>query len=287
MKIFAVLMTLMSISSTYSQSELDVYCYSDITGTGIYYNRTELDGDLKEYGIGNSLESKIKLVVIGDTCSLWDIESHSAGSNNNNSSNNFKFFTYLYSDTSQLLSLDSMINYGIPNDHVVLIYTPMSYDGPQLTSTCPSLAQTLSSNWGASAIQTEEMMILFGVQGYPNSFEMDTLLELDTVTNTNRIHFNTQVCLHSEQSVGQIEIEKEQVSIQVYPNPTSSEINIKIESDQLKILKIIDVQGRVIKSINVQSGHTEYQVDNLVPGNYYLTGYSEEVLPQVTHFIVF
>ena len=180
-----------------------------------------------------------------------------------------------------------MINYGIPNDHVVLIYTPMSYDGPQLTSTCPSLAQTLSSNWGASAIQTEEMMILFGVQGYPNSFEMDTLLEIDTVTNSNRIHFNTQVCLHSEQSVGQIEIEKEQVLIQVYPNPTSSEINIKIESDQLKMLKIIDVQGRVIKSINVQSGQTEYQVDNLVPGNYYLTGYSEEVLPQVTHFIVF
>jgi hypothetical protein len=279
----------MSISSTYSQSELDVYCYSDNGGVGVYYNRTSLDGNIIEYGVGTSLQPKFKVVVISDSCTFWDVENQSltGNSNNSNSSIIFKYFTYLYSDTSQLLSLDSLINFGIPNDHAVVIYTPMSYNGPQLTSTCPSLAQTLSSNWGASAIQTEEMMVLFGVQGYPNSFEMDTILEMDTVTNSNRIHFNTQVCLHPEQSVGQIEIEKGQVMIHVYPNPASSEINFKIENDQLKLLKIIDMQGRVIKSIPVQSGQTEYQVDNLVPGNYYVAGVSEEFIPQVTRFIVF
>lgn len=291
MKVIVMIVALLVFSPIFSQSTLDVYCSPDASSPGIYYNKTFLDSNLLEYGVGLTLEPKFKVLVFDDTCSHWSTWSHGSvlGSNNYDTSNfgmYWHYFTYLYEDTTQLLYLDSLINYWLPNDHAIVISTPMEYDGAQIASICPSLSQTLSSKWGASAAQTQSIMILFGVQGNPNSFEMDTITEFDTIINSEYIHFQTQICPYTSQVVGEIEIENKEIIMSVYPNPSSSELNIEVRDSQVTMLKVFDLQGRMIKSIPIQSGQSEYQIENLIPGNYYISAFNNHERIEVIRFVI-
>lgn len=289
MKVLAILIALMVFSPIYSQSTLDVYCYSDVTAPGVYYNQTQLDSTIIEYGIGLSLQPKFKVVMFDTACNQINNLLFGEGFGSNNHGGNgidWQYFTYYYSNTVQLLSLDTLINDWIPNNSPFVIYTPMEYSGPNLVSACPSLAQTFSSYWGAEVIQTEEMIVLFGIKGYPNSFEMDTIIEIDTTTNSEYIHFQTQICPHASQVVGENEIENHEMTMKVYPNPSSSEVHVELGNNQITMLKISDTQGRIIKSIPIQSGHSEYQIENLPPGNYYISSYNEQDMMEVIRFVV-
>lgn len=74
-------------------------------------------------------------------------------------------------------------------------------------------------------------------------------------------------------SVGIKELESVSMQFQVYPNPTSSSVNVKIENYNLENVKInlYDIRGRLILSERVENPNTNISLDGLTDANYYLT----------------
>ena len=60
-------------------------------------------------------------------------------------------------------------------------------------------------------------------------------------------------------------------TLTVYPNPISEEFQLKLNNQQkVRSLKILDVNGRIIKNITPNSSNRMYQLSNLKSGIYFL-----------------
>ncbi len=49
--------------------------------------------------------------------------------------------------------------------------------------------------------------------------------------------------------------------LEIYPNPVSDLLNIHVKSGNMDLIKLIDISGRMVQSINLQEGVEYYQVD--------------------------
>lgn len=73
------------------------------------------------------------------------------------------------------------------------------------------------------------------------------------------------------------EIEIDPVSYQIFPNPTSEVVNIRFEGRDIDRIEVVDMNGKLIKTINDLSGieHT-FDVSHLSTGRYIMTVFTED-----------
>ncbi|MEX1003116.1 MAG: T9SS type A sorting domain-containing protein [Crocinitomicaceae bacterium] len=181
-----IIILFFTTSYCFGQSDLRIECYPTYElANGFYLNNT-----LIEYGCCGNTPS-IYLGVADDTCAFWNNETDLGNHNAPWDSWVCKprlewYFVYRQNDYNQLNALDSVINQVIPDNHVFFMYTPGGYDHTSLQSVCPDLAQTFVDQWG-SGVETADMIILFGIKGFPQSYELmvgspgDTLIFNHTI----------------------------------------------------------------------------------------------------------
>jgi hypothetical protein len=271
MKTITTLLLLCLFHWSFGQSALTVICQQDPSDS--YYNEIRLDGNLIEYGLCDYSPSFY--VAIFDTdCEAWTTiysafgnEGHYVGNRNHDGScatRQMRYFNYHQDDIVDLTNLDSLINFWIPSDHAFVIYTPLSYSGNQVSSLSPTLAQTFENLWGIEATQTQSMIVLFGVKGYPASYTMDTL------TSGTTVEFSTEICPHTEQTATLLSIDDSRYSFRIFPNPSSTNISIELIGNDLSSIEVVDMSGRTVQNIEVQKNVELYFVKDLSPGSYHV-----------------
>jgi hypothetical protein len=62
----------------------------------------------------------------------------------------------------------------------------------------------------------------------------------------------------------------------LYPNPANDVLNINSELEEIKLLSIADLNGRIVKSLEVNQTSSQINVSDLASGTYFVTITSEE-----------
>lgn len=93
-----------------------------------------------------------------------------------------------------------------------------------------------------------------------------TLTGTDANTCSKTLVYNQQVI----SCVGLQENSLHDQHLQVYPNPSSSDINIRIENGSQKHIELVDVQGRLLRSLVSDENLIIIKLDGLFPGIYTL-----------------
>lgn len=207
-----------------SQVTLNIECQQDSQNP--YGNTISMDGSIVEYGLCSSSPS-FYVTVIDTSCQTWgtswnfENSDHDFGNYNNNGMCRprvERFFVYRQTDSLELVSMDSLLNNWIPNDHVIAIWTPFFYNYDSIHAVCPQFGNTLINKWGTN-VQTDSMIVLFGVQGISESFSVDTL------SNGISISVSKQIC----------------------PYPTTLGIHEFTNTSNKTIIRVIDFMGREIE----------------------------------------
>lgn len=202
LSLITILLFLLFQSS--AQVTLTINCQQDPQASNS--NEILLDGNMIEYGLCG-LEPAFYISIIDTNCNAWGTKFIPAGSNLQNDFGNYNnngncrprveyFFVYRQTDSLELIFMDSLINNWIPNDHVIAIWTPFYYDFTSVNSICPQLGNTLLNKWGNS-VQADSMIVLFGVQGVPQSFTSDTL------NNGGSISLSKTICPYSSLGINE------------------------------------------------------------------------------------
>jgi len=205
MKHILQLFSIFIVFSGNSQTTLEVECYQDISNN--FDNQITIDGNLIEYGLCGTTPS-FYVSVIDTNCTAWGTKYSATNSNMNNDFGNYNndgncrsrveyYFVYRQNDSLDLVYMDSLLNYWIPNGHTVAIWTPIDYNYASINSIHAPLATTLYNKWGGN-VQTIPMIVLFGIEGDPSSFTADGL------TTGSNISISKTIC--SETNVGITEL---------------------------------------------------------------------------------
>ena len=197
------LLLLLILFQSSAQSNLTLNCEQDPNDYS--YNQISLDGNLVEYGLCG-LTPSFYISIIDTNCMSWGTKFTQTNQNVNNGFGNYNdngycrprvehFFVYRQTDSIELVYMDSLLNYWIPDDHVIAIWTPISFNFNSVSNLCPSLGNTLINKWG-NDVQTNSMVVLFGEQGNQSSFSVDTLIVGTTISVTKTI------CPYSNSNLG-------------------------------------------------------------------------------------
>lgn len=175
-----------------SQVSLQIECYKSTQN--IYYNKISMDGQMVEYGYLSSTPS-FYVAIIDTNCVAWGTQfdseniDHDFGNYNGNFSRVMHYFTYYQTDSLSLVHMDSLLNTWIPDGHVIAIWTPVHYNFNDVNTVCPRLGNTLLTKWGPN-VQSDSIIVLFGEQGNPQSFSVDTLTNGESIIVTKEICSN-------------------------------------------------------------------------------------------------
>jgi hypothetical protein len=90
-------------------------------------------------------------------------------------------------------------------------------------------------------------------------------LEADSVNDANNVGC---AAVKLEFNVGESEIEKAAQSLNVYPNPASDLINFAIDYNKATTVKMMDITGRVIETVNFNLNNAQVDVRNYNAGIY-------------------
>lgn len=213
MKHFIYAFTLLTSFNSISQSELYVECHEQLSNWASNY--VAIDGDLKEYGIRTG-NPAIHVAIIDTNCNIWGTKFSATNTNMDHDFGQFNqegsglnrseyFFVYRQDDVTELTYLDSLLNYWIPNDHTIAIWTPISFDYSSINNLYPPLANTLTNKWGTS-VETNTIISLFGVQGDNASFTVDT-----PVSGSDSIVSLNTICLESTIGISEINAPKKEL----------------------------------------------------------------------------
>jgi hypothetical protein len=181
-------------SAFYAQSELAVNCYD----SGTPFNSVSIDNEIVEYSVCGLQQSFYVAVIDPATCTAWGTNynganpTHAFGNLNEGSCRQRVEYYFIF-DANSASQLDGMRNMleTIPAGHSIIIYTPVSYDYTVVNTSNPSLVQALESRWDPAVIQGNQIMVLYGVAGDPNSFVEET------TQNQGQISFSTAICTGS------------------------------------------------------------------------------------------
>jgi hypothetical protein len=106
--------------------------------------------------------------------------------------------------------------------------------------------------------------------GYPGSVRTGYIYINDVTCSINDVNTLT---INQESSVGINEIGSDN-TINIYPNPVTN--NITIETPQQATIEITDIQGRLIKTLEVNAGKTSVDVSTLPSGVYIVKAKTEK-----------
>lgn len=223
-------------SAFYAQSELAVNCYD----SGTPFNSVSIDNEIVEYSVCGLQQSFYVAVIDPATCTAWGTNynganpTHAFGNLNEGSCRQRVEYYFIF-DANSASQLDGMRNMleTIPAGHSIIIYTPVSYDYTVVNTSNPSLVQALESRWDPAVIQGNQIMVLYGVAGDPNSFVEET------TQNQGQISFSTAICTGSL-SVMEQQVEEKLVLQQ---NGHSFMLNPDL---QILELQVLDASGKQV-----------------------------------------
>ena len=89
------------------------------------------------------------------------------------------------------------------------------------------------------------------------------------------------ICSYGTESV----VENDSVFVKVYPNPVSSRISFSLE--HYALVRIFDMTGRMIQSLNCVAGETQYDVESLENGVYFISFRYANGKKQISKFVKF
>ncbi len=98
-----------------------------------------------------------------------------------------------------------------------------------------------------------------------------TIGEAVTATTSNGTNDLTQGFHQTNVTITNIEDLDVNVSVNVFPNPTSEFVNLNIEKFEGLTLRIFDVGGKLLKKVQLDSTQTEVSVLEYAEGTYLLT----------------
>src|SRR5574343_1224512 len=209
---------------THGQLALQVRCKQLLSGN--LFNEIRLDNNIIEYALCGS-QPAFYVAVFDTSCTAWQTcfagNANCKNLGNYNFEGNFRqrpeyYFAFHQNSLQNLESLDSLLNVGIPDDHAFVIYTPLSFDYAAVNSLHPGLGTTLTTYFGNQLVNAQ-MLVAFGVKGYPSSYISDT-----TIIN-QEIVFTSTICPNVVQTASIENIEPIN-NFSVSPNPFSNAITI-------------------------------------------------------------
>jgi Secretion system C-terminal sorting domain len=257
---------------TYSQSTLTIQTTVGLVGLGFEtgYNIDSVFGEISGCG---GFDNRIYIFVI-DTpsivsggCAPW--ETNYNGFNPNHEFGNIMgcrprpeaYFQYDQSDPSSMQSLDSLINYHIPDGYVFGMYSWINYDYSTINTVCPALGNTLFNYWGSNATASHMAAIFFAVKGQPLSYDM-----VYTDNPSDTIQMVKQICLPMQPNGINIESQSEVI---VYPNPFNSYISVT-GIDAKTGVKLYNTLGEILGNYTITETNNAINTENLSSGVYFL-----------------
>ena len=196
-----------------SQSELQV-SYSN---SGSTINSISINGNAVEYGLCSE-DPTIYVAIIDTACEAWgthfltDNIEHEFGNFNTNGNCRSRveyFFAYKQQVASDLVYLDSLLNFWIPENNTIVLWTTGSYNYNAINSICPQLGSTLINKWGP-VVQSSSLIVLNGIQGLESTFQA----YISQIENT--INYNTSVCLNSSLGITETSFTKDKTVIKIF-----------------------------------------------------------------------
>jgi hypothetical protein len=170
------------------------------------------------------------------------------------------YFQYRQSDPSDMQSLDSLINYHVPNGYVFGIYSWRSYDYLTINANCPALGSTLYNYWGPDATTEHTAAIFFAIKGQPSTYDM-----IYTNNAPDTIQMVKQICLPSPQTNIDMDANGKK---NIYPNPFTQSLMITGSNNELFILT--NTIGEVVYSTIITEDNYNFHSENLKSGVYFL-----------------
>lgn len=218
-----------------AQSTLAVNCYD----TDTPFNSVSLDENIVEYGLVTPEPGFYVAVFDQSSCTAWGTNynganpDHSFGNYNeaNGRSRVEYYFYFKYSDSVQLAGMLNMLQ-QIPTGHVIVIYTPISYDYAAVNAVNSNLTLELKNRWTPNIIEGNQVMILYGEQGLPNSYVEETTL------SAQQVSFSTTIC----DALG---IDESLISAKLFVAKTGRTFELNPELD-VQELGVFDAMGKQI-----------------------------------------
>jgi hypothetical protein len=260
------------LSDGLSQSTLSIYTnagYVAPYNSGTGYNVDSTYGEIS----GCYLDNRLFIFVI-DTlsfvtggCEPWETNYAGTNPDHNFGSTMYcrnrpeAYFQYDQSDPGQMQSLDSLINYWIPNGYVFGMYSWVGYDYPLISSSSPSLANTLSNYWGVNAASSHTAAIFFAVQGEPSTYDM---IYSDNTPDT--IQMVKQICIPINPNGFEDALSEK---IKVSPNPFTHSITVNGIVNDTEVY-LCNTLGEVLGTWLLSENNTTINTENLREGVYFL-----------------
>ncbi|MNU78427.1 hypothetical protein D3C71_680160 [compost metagenome] len=242
-----------------SQSTLAVNCYN----TDTPFNSVSLDENIVEYGLVTPEPGFYVTVFDQNSCTAWGTNYN--GANPDHSFGNYNeangrprveyYFYFKYSDSIQLAGMRNMLQ-QIPAGHVIVIYTPISYDYAAVNAVNSNLTQELKNRWTPSIIEGNQIMILYGEQGLANSYVEETTLDIQQVS------FSTTICDH-------LAVEESSISSKLFVKKTGRTFELNPELG-IQDLGVFDAMGKQISF--TQTGNKLQFSEELSDGIYLFRG---------------
>ncbi|MGE0562706.1 MAG: T9SS type A sorting domain-containing protein [Flavobacteriales bacterium] len=112
--------------------------------------------------------------------------------------------------------------------------------------------------------QVQTMNLTFNTLGLP----VGNYLSVVEIGSNDPAQEWSQVNVHLTVATNIDNVESN-ISIMTYPNPTTSNLNIKADT-KIDVVSIYDLNGQLVKTVQVNSNTTLIEVNNLAKGNYVL-----------------
>lgn len=233
---------LLASSTVFGQSELAVNCYNSDTP----FNSFAIDNTVIEYSLCGTQPSFYVAVIDPSNCTVWGTNYNGANpthvfGNLNEGTCRPRVEYYFVFDTGDSLQLAGMLNMlqNIPSGHLLLIYTPISYNYNAVNTVNPNLIQELENRWDPLVIQGNDIMILYGEQGNAVSFVEET------TQNVGQVSFSTTIC-------NSLSVNSEVKDEKLFENHsgTSFTLNPALAIDELQIM---DAMGKKISFVRTEN----------------------------------
>ncbi len=267
---------LFCLFESHSQTTPQIFhCYTlgaptspaDYNQIGYYIDNTAIENN------GCSVVPAIIVAVIDSNCHPWNTCEHNFGQVNSftltggtcdvfpSGSGTCRmrpeyYFIYQFNDSNQLNSMADMLD-SVPNDSYILAYTWFTF----AYSTVPLFKQAFQ-NLGASQITSlaDTVPYIFFIK----KGDLSTLVESAGISSADTLVLNTTInCITT--SVSEIE----NVFINIFPNPSISELNISIANGNYQ-WEIYSMTGQQVLSGDVINGFRNIDTRNLSSGLYVL-----------------
>ncbi len=164
-------------------------------------------------------------------------------------------------DAFGTLSLPALVLGGQPEvfDSVIRVHVTESFVINAWIVGTPAVSVTVTDDYYFYFDnETQEPIVIFGTTTDSQGSAPITVLRYQQVTGTGT-GSNTN-------SVNELN----ETSFNLYPNPSTSEVNVSFTESSERRINLISLDGKVIETINTSGTNAQFNVSDLTPGTYFV-----------------